>query len=69
MYMKPGTHLISAAELAGLLKTSSEQIHTLVHRERLPFSWTTDLGICIARSDLPLWRHAVARAESACCSD
>jgi hypothetical protein len=64
--MKPSTHLIGTAELAGMLKTSPEKIHELVHRERLPFSWTTDLGICIRRADLPLWRHSVARAEAEC---
>ena len=55
--------LLDVAEMARELRVPPERIHEMAHAQRLPFSWTTERGLCIHRRDLESWRAAVARAD------
>ena len=58
--------LINAEELARMFRVPPERIHEMAHRERLPFSWTTERGFCVHKRDVPAWKWAVRRAHDAC---
>ena len=60
---KTGNWLISLKTLAHHLATTPDAIQTLASKEQhLKWSWTTDLGWCIHKRDLPAWKFASRNA-------
>ena len=63
------SNLIGIDALAVVLGTTASGIREIAARDQnLDLSWTTELGYCIHRRDLPAWKVAARQAQTACCS-